>query len=183
MWIPIQRHCHRHPSPVGATLPELLVGLAILALLAAVAMPVLRQLIARQAVTQTADQLAGALSLARSAAMARREEVRVEPLDGTGDFHAGWQVRAATAAQPRAAGSLGTPCLRVALRQTDSAAALRFSPVGYSRSESGGFQAATFAVTCRDAQRQVRLGAQGRIRLCTPGRDAACDGVDMTEAD
>lgn len=56
--------------------------------------------------------------------------------------------------------------------------ALRFTAVGYSRSEQGGFQAATFSLSRRGGQRQVRLGAQGRIRLCTPVRDSDCDTAD-----
>jgi len=170
------------PRCAGITLAELLVGLAILAILAAAAAPSLQRLIARQMVVQTADVLAGALALARSAAMARREEVLVEPLGGADSFSGGWQVRPASANQPIAAGRLADTCLQVTLRQTEQGGhALRFTAVGYSRSESGGFQAATIAVSCRDVQRQVRLGAQGRIRLCTPGRDSACDSVDVAE--
>lgn len=73
----------------------------------------------------------------------------------------------------------GTPSLSVFLRQTTRGTnVLKFLPVGYSQSEQGGFQAATFTLGCRGEQRQVRLGAQGRIRLCTPGRDADCDAPE-----
>ncbi|KAA0181368.1 pilus assembly protein [Cupriavidus gilardii] len=70
---------------------------------------------------------------------------------------------------------LAAACLRVALRATDGGRALRLAPVGYSRSERGGFYAATFTLRCGHAQRQVRLGALGRLRICTPGHDADCD--------
>ena len=94
------------PRHAGVTLAELLVGLAILAIVAATAAPSLQRLVARQRVMQTADLLAGALSLARSAAMARREEVLVEPLAGADSFNDGWQVRPAAARQPIAAARL-----------------------------------------------------------------------------
>ncbi len=75
----------------------------------------------------------------------------------------------------------GVPCLSVSLRQTARGMnVLKFLRVGYSRSEQGGFQAASFTLGCRGEQRQVRLGAQGRIRLCTPGRDADCDATESS---
>ncbi|MGY8523807.1 pilus assembly FimT family protein [Paracidovorax citrulli] len=52
--------------------------------------------------------------------------------------------------------------------------ALRLAAVGYSRSRQGGFVAATFTVRCGTARLQVRLGAQGAIRVCMPGRDRDC---------
>ncbi|XQU68372.1 Type II secretion system protein H [Cupriavidus sp. H18C1] len=76
---------------------------------------------------------------------------------------------------------LAAACLRVTLRATDGGRALRLAPVGYSRSERGGFYAATFTVRCGHAQRQVRLGALGRLRICTPWQDADCDSRTDSE--
>lgn len=76
---------------------------------------------------------------------------------------------------------LAAACLRVALRATDGGRALRLAPVGYSRSERGGFYAATFTLRCGHAQRQVRLGALGRLRICTPWQDADCDSRTDSE--
>ncbi|WP_042886839.1 GspH/FimT family pseudopilin [Cupriavidus necator] len=173
----------------GLTLAELLASLAILSVLAAAGWPAYTGLLARQTVDQAVDRLAASLALARSMAMARRVDVALQPLDGRQDLDQGWQVVAASEAG--AAGAAATvlsvvepaaPCLRVALRQTARGShAVRFTAVGYSRSEQGGFQAATFSLSCRGAQRQVRLGAQGRIRLCTPERDSDCDAADGPE--
>ncbi|WP_354682020.1 GspH/FimT family pseudopilin [Cupriavidus necator] len=171
------------PRCRGVTLAELLACLAILAVLAAAAWPSFTGLLARQTVDQAADRLAASLALARATAMSRRLEVALQPLHGRQDLDQGWQLvvgngggaamSALSVVEPVA------PCLRVTLRQTGhSSQAVRFTAVGYSRSEQGGFQAATFSLSCRGAQRQVRLGAQGRIRLCTPGRDIDCDATD-----
>ncbi|CAG2148548.1 hypothetical protein LMG31506_03848 [Cupriavidus yeoncheonensis] len=164
----------------GITLAELLVCLAVLALLGAATYHAADVMMARQHVTIAADRLAASLALARSAAMARRVEVALQPLDGQLTLDHGWQL-AATSGRPGqdavlSVVQLDAPCLSIVLRQTARASnVLRFAAVGYSRSEQGGFQAATFTLSCRGEQRQIRMGAQGRIRLCTPGRDKDCE--------
>lgn len=168
---------------VGLTLAELLVCLSILAVLGAVTYHGADLLMARQQVTIAADRLAISLALARSVAMARRVEVALQPLDGRLTLDQGWQLaainglrRSGQDATVLAIVQFDVPCLSVTLRQTGRASnVLRFAAVGYSRSEQGGFQAATFTLSCRGEQRQVRMGAQGRIRLCTPRHDKDCE--------
>ncbi|SFB77862.1 type IV fimbrial biogenesis protein FimT [Cupriavidus sp. OV038] len=166
----------------GMTLTELLVSLAVAAILAAIALPTLRHMLAEHTVTYAADRLAASLAMARTTAANRRVEIRLGPLPGATTLDGGWQLAPvapqATTGPPIAVTALDAACLRVTLRGTDGAKgppALRLTPVGYSRSERGGFYAATFHVRCRGAQRQVRLGAQGRIRICGAGPDADCD--------
>ncbi len=182
------------------TLAELLTCLAVLAILAAAAYPSWQRLLARQQVVLAADRLAGSLALARAAAVARRAEVILAPLPGEATLDRGWRLALApgssTAAEPSAPGGsqpdwheggllavveLHSACLRIALRSTAQGNnTLRMTAVGYSRSEQGGFLAATFTVTCQGEQRQLRLGAHGRVRLCTPGQDTDCDGLAQT---
>ena len=166
----------------GITLAELLVCLAVLALLGTVTYHAADVLMARQQVTIAADRMAASLALARSAAMARRVEVTLQPLDGHLTLDRGWQLAATDGRRGPGRDALlsvvqlDAPCLSINLRQTARASnVLRFAAVGYSRSEQGGFQAATFTLSCRGEQRQVRMGAQGRIRLCTPGHDKDCE--------
>ena len=174
----IRWHAGRQRRTGGLTLVELVAGLVILGVFTAAAYPVFSGMLARQQVTLAADRLAMSLALARATALSRRVEVTLQPLPGESTLSPGWQLVTAGAGQPVVLSVVepGTPCLSVALRQTVRGAnVLKFLPVGYSRSEQGGFQAATFTLGCRGEQRQVRLGAQGRIRLCTPGRDADCE--------
>ncbi|WP_011296962.1 GspH/FimT family pseudopilin [Cupriavidus necator] len=167
----------------GFTLAELLVCLSIIAVLAVAACQAVDVLTASHQVAVAADRLAASLAQARSTAMARRAEVALQPLDGNTTLDQGWQLVATTgdrqtgqSAIAMSVVQLGAPCLAVSLRQTARASnILRFTAVGYSRSEQGGFQAATFTLSCRGEQRQVRMGAQGRIRLCTPGHDKDCE--------
>jgi len=174
----------RPPSgaPHGTTLVELLCCLLLLAILGAMAYPSWQAWQARQQVTQAGDRLAGSLALARTAAAARRTEVLVEPLPGAAGFDGGWRLRMA-AGEDGSGGSEATVstvqlhhrCLTVRLRASGGESALRVTAVGYSRTEHGGFFAATFTLRCRGEQRLLRVGAQGRIRICTPGQDPDCD--------
>ena len=167
----------------GVTLIELLVSLAVSAVLAVAAWPTIGALVAEHSAGHAADRLAASLALARTTASARRAEVRLEPIHGADTLERGWQltVQGGTAenrAPPFSVVALQDRCLRIVLRATAGTAttqSLRLTPVGYSRSERGGFLAATFLVRCHQAQRQVRLGAHGRIRICRPGADADCD--------
>lgn len=182
------RNWHRH-SRRGATLAELLTCVAVLAILAALAFPSWQRLQARQQVMLAADRLAGSLAVARSAAVARRSDVVLTPLPGASSLDHGWRLALEPGDEPGqgnaallAVVELRDACLRIALRSTAQGSnTLRMTAVGYSRSEQGGFLAATFTVTCRGEQRQLRLGAHGRVRLCTPGQDADCDGLAQSE--
>ncbi|WP_347880630.1 GspH/FimT family pseudopilin [Cupriavidus gilardii] len=167
---------HRH-SMAGAALIEWLAAMAITATLAASGYPSYRDALERQQVRLAADLLAASIEAAREFALARRSTVLLAPQPGAADFSRGWRIVASEANEAPAlsAVGLGAACLRVALRATDGSRALRLAPVGYSRSERGGFYAATFTLRCGRAQRQVRLGALGRLRSCTPGQDADCD--------
>ncbi|KJK25769.1 pilus assembly protein [Burkholderiaceae bacterium 16] len=195
------RYWHRHRN-VGATLAELLTCLAVLSILAASAYPSWHHLLARQQVVLAANRLAGSLALARATSVARRTEVLFGPLPRKATLDQGWRLTlapagsAATDLSPSDSGApdryedgllaqveLRSACLRIALRSTTQGNhTLHMAAVGYSRSEQGGFLAATFTVTCQGEQRQLRLGAHGRIRLCTPGQDTDCGGLDQPPA-
>ncbi len=171
-----------HPRMQGVTLAELLISLAVSAALAVAAWPTLTAILAQQRVAQTADRLAASLALARSTAAARRTEVRLGPIADADTLDHGWQLATVGTepderVTPFSVVALNDRCLRITLRGTSVAAStqsLRLTAVGYSRSERGGFIAVTFQVHCDQARRQVRLGAQGRIRICRPGVDADC---------
>lgn len=173
----------------GATLIEWLAAMAITATLAASAYPSYRDALERQQVRLAADLLAASIETAREFAVARRSTVLLAPEPGSADFSRGWRIVASAAGEASeppdtsalSAAGLNAACLRVALRATDGSRALRLAPVGYSRSERGGFYAATFTLRCGHAQRQVRLGALGRLRICTPGQDADCDSRTDSE--
>lgn len=81
----------RHPSQ-GFTMIELMVTIAILAVLAALAAPSFNPIIERYRTRQAAEDLQGTLYLARSEAIKRGGGVTVEAVGG--DWAGGWAVKA-----------------------------------------------------------------------------------------
>lgn len=163
------------------TLVEMLLTLTLAALLASAVFPAFQAAEQGQQVRHAADLLAASIDMARVAAVAHRRAVSILPLVPDTGFASGWRV---VADDPGGGPALSVVrlrrgCLRIALTGSGmgrtGSAALHIAAVGYSRSQQGGFYAATFTLRCGSAQRQVRLGALGRLRLCTPGRDPDCD--------
>ena len=75
----------------GFTLLELLFAIAMVGILAALALPAFDGSISRARVTSNANQLVGAINLARAEAVDRGEVVAVRPTT-SGDWTDGWQV-------------------------------------------------------------------------------------------
>jgi type IV fimbrial biogenesis protein FimT len=84
-------------KPQGFTLLELMVTVAVLAVIAALAAPSLRQLLAAQRVRVTAYNIVADLVLARSEAVKRGENVTVTP--ASSQWSNGWSVNVASTAE------------------------------------------------------------------------------------
>jgi type IV fimbrial biogenesis protein FimT len=79
----------------GFTLVELLVTMAIAAVLLAIAVPAFRDFTATQKVKSTAFEVAAAMLMARSEAVKRNSAVTVTPVT-SGDWTSGWAVASGT---------------------------------------------------------------------------------------
>lgn len=162
--------------PFGFTLLELMVGLAIVAIVFAVGVPGLGGYLAEQRVHDRADALLRALQVARSEAIRRGERVDVCPGAG-GDcaavptpWEGGWRVVpdatrngvVAIAAEHAAASGITIRGNR------PLADYVSYTSAGHARRFDGALQMGTFTV-CAPGQRmrKVILASSGRARLET----------------
>jgi len=169
----------------GVTLTELMVALAILAVLLAAAAPDFRATLRQLQVAAAADDFHAALLLARTEAIRRGARVDVVP-SRDADWSSGWIVLVDADGD----GSVG-PGDDVILRHDEVPAGIRitaklsddsrpyvaFGPSGRTRTHASGsapqFGTWTFSLD-DEPRRRIRIGFLGRPRLCVPGRDPAC---------
>ena len=87
----------RRQRTVGFTLVELLVTIAVVAVLLALAFPSFREITIRTNVTSVTNDLVGALNTARGEAVKRGMPVAVVSNSGSGTWTSGWQIEVDTA--------------------------------------------------------------------------------------
>lgn len=154
----------------GVTLVEVSVVLAIVAVLAAYAVPAWQGLIAQQRRDALAGQLTAHMALARSAAISKGRTVALTPL-GTG-WHSGWRVHLELDRNGRwdnnetvYAEHAGDPNARM-LGNGSMARYVMFDPDGRPTQPGGGFLAGTLQVCIPERPGMVALvmSATGRVR-------------------
>ena len=178
--------CRSH----GVTLVELLVVLALVGILLSVATPAYQQILQRQQLRAAVADLAAAIDLTRSQAMARGRTVMLAPLDAGGlDWRSGWIVFVDANGNRRPDADELTLFQRGALPQglrmaavfTSSAppAYLAYNAAGRSCSAANSLAArwGTLSLALGDDARNIKINMLGRLRVCDPARDASCTGV------
>jgi type IV fimbrial biogenesis protein FimT len=172
------------------TLVEMLVVMAIGAILLAAAAPDFRATLERFTVRAAAADLLAALHLARSQAIELGETIVVAPADAAGaSWRDGWTVFADDDGDGRPG-----PGERVLFRHGPLADGLRVRPrltlaappwyVAYNSAgrscRAGNNLAAnwgTLTLQLGSTQRNITINMLGRARLCDPARDSACEAV------
>ena len=112
-------------SQSGFTLVELMVVIAVLAILATIAIPGFQGIVAQNRASSAANELLATLQLARSAAIAQSRPVTVRPIDEVGDWALGWVVEMGENDDPLRE----SPALRQSV-SLDRAADVEFSSTG-----------------------------------------------------
>jgi type IV fimbrial biogenesis protein FimT len=175
----------------GFTLTELLVVLAIGAILLAVALPDLGAMLRAQQLRAATGDLFEAIGLARAQAIARNERIKLAPRDAAGaDWSQGWTVFADRDGD----GAPGPgddiiavhgplpPGLTFDFGFTGPAPPFYIAYNGAGRSCSDTSSAAarpgTLSLFHGGAIRRIKINMLGRARICNPAHDDNCDGAE-----
>jgi type IV fimbrial biogenesis protein FimT len=177
-------------APAGFSLPELLVVLAIAAILLAIAAPDLRALVRTQQLKAATGDLFGAINLARAQALARGRQVKLMPLDPGGrDWSRGWTVfqdndgdgQPGPGDEAIAGHGPLAPGIALVFAFTSPAPPYYIAYNGAGRSCSDTNSAAarwgTLSLFHGDGIRRIKINMLGRARVCDPARDASCEGA------
>jgi type IV fimbrial biogenesis protein FimT len=162
----------------GFTLVELMVVVAIVAVLATVGVPSFRDLLLNQRLAAAAHGFNSALSLARTEAIQRSQSVRVLALAGS-DWNSGWSVLAGSEPSLQAVRSFEKLPQGVSV---DTALGdgfvqgLRYDSNGFSRrATSGAFGAGCLTLKAETGRRaSIIVSGSGRARVCDPDRRGDC---------
>ncbi|MBV6752784.1 GspH/FimT family pseudopilin [Pseudomonas chlororaphis] len=156
----------------GFSLVQLLIGLAVIGILAQLASPTFSELIASQRRQVSADELANGLQVARTEAILRQQSVVIHALEE--DWSRGWRIIVDRSGQ----GHLDPDNPVLVERRSDGRTPIRgnrwleqfvrFTSVGWLNPNNSTSMGGTLHICARDqavSHHQVILAATGRIRL------------------
>jgi type IV fimbrial biogenesis protein FimT len=173
----------------GVSLPELLVVLAIAAILAAMALPNMGTVLRAQRLKVAVGDLFVSIGTARAQALARNTHVQLSPRDPLGaDWARGWTVFVDRDAdgRPGAGDEIVeehpalTGGIAIDFAFTAAAAPFYIAYNGAGRSTGNQSDAARFGTVSLfqdGAIRRIKINMLGRARICDPARDDACEGA------
>ncbi|MFL9666003.1 GspH/FimT family pseudopilin [Variovorax sp. AB1(2024)] len=176
---------------IGFTLIELMVTIAVAAVLLVIAAPNFVAFQRNSELTSAANSFVAALSAARGEAMKRGRQAVVVPRENN-NWATGWTVFVDTDNNQQFNGSDILIVQQGALQSYFSAtgqgtaqgspAYVMFNPSGYTQTSDSTFQSATLKIERNDISgaektnqtRIVVIAKTGRVRACQPATDATC---------
>lgn len=189
----LPRRSGRRHRPDGFTLIELMVTIAIAAILLMVAAPSFVTMQRNSELTAAANTLVAGINAARGEAMKRGLNAVVVPTDAA-DWRNGWTVFVDTGTARN--GTLDAsdivvqqqPALASYFSITASGTAnesppyMMFDPSGYAKTKNTGFGPLTLSIARNDLTgtalaeqtRRVIVARTGRARACKPSTDTTC---------
>ena len=182
---------------LGFTLIELMVTVALIALLSAVAVPNFVTFRRNSELTGITNNFLGALNAARSEGMKRNLNAMVVPANNDTDWSKGWIVFVDVDRSDNYSTSdivilqQPAPPSYISISGNGffgaSPSYVRYDGSGFSRPKSSDTANATLNISRNDASsteynqiRRIKIAITGRVRVCTPksASDAACSTSD-----
>lgn len=171
--------------PAGFSLIELMVVLAIAAILLGIGVPSFRDFIQSQKITAAVNDFFASINLARSEAIQRGARVDVVPVDPDGDWAKGWVVfiDANNNQRPDADEQVifvHDPVLaEIAITASMMGSAVQYiayTGTGRTRTNASSQvpQAGNITFKLNDQTRKIIINFLGRPRVCNPGIDNNC---------
>lgn len=180
----------------GFSLIELMVTLALVAILMAVATPSFLAFQRNSELSSYANNMVASINAARGEAMKRGRRAMIRPTDGA-NWSSGWVVfididhnnaYSSTTDVTIATATAPPSHLSVSGNQTASGSTpyILFNESGYPRTTTGGFGALTINIdrhldatvsTSQQSEqtRRIKITSVGRVRSCKPSTDTTCD--------
>ena len=181
------------------TLIELMVTLAIAAVLLVVAVPSFLSFQRNSQLTSLTNSLVASIYAARGEAMKTGFNAFVVPTGNGADWTVGWTVfvdrnrdLSFNEANDTTVQTQTAPETYLTVKGTGTAgetpAYIMFDSSGYSKTKGGGFGALTLSLARSDVSssetseqtRRIIIAATGRLRTCKPSADTSC-GASATE--
>lgn len=170
--------------PEGFTSVELLFVLAVVAILVTLAAPGLRDMLRKQRLTSSVNDLFVSVNLTRAEALARGRRVDLAPTDGR-DWVKGWTVFVDMNGDqiPNAGDQIiyvhGSLPSDITIDSTFPAALppyVAFNGTGRTRSNAGpqSPRFGSWILTLAGQRRKIVLNFLGRARVCDPAIEAGC---------
>lgn len=162
----------------GFTLVELMMVIAIAAILGSLGVPAFRDLLLNQRLAAASNGFIAALNLARTEAVHRSQRVHVVALIGN-DWSSGWAVRAGTDAVPQTLRKFEKLPNGVGIDAglgDGFVQGLDYDSNGFSRRAGGsGFGAGCLTLKAESGRRaSIVVSASGRARVCNPDIKGDC---------
>jgi len=165
-------------ASAGFTLVELMVVVAVMAVLAAIGVPSFRDMLLNQRLATAAQGFGSALSFARMEAIQRAQGVEVIALAGN-DWSEGWVVRSGSDASLQTLRRFDRLPQGVSIDTTlggGFAQGLRYDGNGFSRQTAkSGFSAGCLTLKAETGRRaSIIVSASGRAKVCNPDVSGDC---------